>query len=146
MNGTVFVIDDDASARQSMRALLTTLRFSCREFDAAESFLENYDAATPGCVLCDLRLQGMSGLELLDILDRNAATTPVILVTAFAKTPLTVRAMRRGAVNVLDKPIDEDQLWEAVREALNLDAKRREKRTIRGSDVAKDRSRNTGVL
>ena len=127
MNGIVHVIDDDAANRNSLKASLDALRFTPKTYESAEDFLSVYDSKLPSCVLTDLRLRGMSGMELLETLSNRNEPTPVILVTAFAKTTLTVRAIRNGAVNVLDKPVDEDQLWEAVHEALNLDRHRRER-------------------
>ena len=125
MNGTVHVIDDDAANRASLRASLEALRFAAKEYESAEDYLAAPQEETPSCVLTDLRLRGMSGLELLESIAQRGQTTPVVLITAFAKTALTVRAIRNGAVNVLDKPVDEDHLWEAIHEALKLDQERR---------------------
>lgn len=126
-DGTVFIIDDDPGARESIAALVGSMGFAARVFDSAETFLEAYRGTESGCVVSDLRLRGISGLELLERLLAANAPIPVILVTAYAKTPITVRAMRRGAVNVLEKPLDEHQLWDAIREALSLDRMRRER-------------------
>ena len=123
----IFIIEDDAATRESLQAMIENMGYKTRSFDSAESFLEQSAYSSGGCVLADLRLRGMSGLEFLERLSNSNIPIPVILVTAFAKTPLTVRAMRRGAVNVLDKPLDEHQLWDAIREALCLDRHRRER-------------------
>ena len=130
-DAAVYIIDDDDATRQSVRTLLQTMGYAVREYPTAEAFLASNDARASGCVLTDMRLSGMSGLELVEKLSTEPYPIPVILFTAFAKTPLTVRAMRRGAINVLDKPLDEDQLWEAVRDAFRIDRRRRDLRRER---------------
>ena len=124
---TIFIIEDDPASRESLQVMIETMGFTTRSFESAESFLEQSAYNSGGCVLTDLRLRGMSGLEFLERLGNSNIPIPVILVTAYAKTPLTVRAMRRGAVNVLDKPLDEHHLWDAIREALALDRVRRDR-------------------
>jgi len=128
MEDTIYLIEDDAAARSSTQALIVALGFQSREFESAEEFLQQHDPSNSGCVLTDLRLRGMSGIELLEALNAMNDDMPVVILTAYAKTQLTVRAMRSGAINVLDKPVDEDQLWEALREGLNVDRDRRLRR------------------
>jgi FixJ family two-component response regulator len=95
-------------------------------FESAEEFLAQYRSDQAGCVVTDLRLRGMSGLELLDRLAQDDRGIPVILVTGFAKTHLTVRAVKTGAVTVLEKPYDDEDLWSAIRNALLQDQERRD--------------------
>lgn len=119
---TVFVVDDDVQARKSVCALVQSMGLHARSFASAEEFLEQYQEGLPGCVVADLRLPGMSGLELQDQLLRRKIPLPVIILTGYARTTTTVRAMQGGAVTVLDKPYADDDLWDAIRAALAREA------------------------
>ncbi len=121
----VFVIDDDGLSRESVTALVDSMGMKAVAFESAEEFLSQYRCDQAGCVVTDLRLRGMSGLELLDTLAQQDQAIPVILVTGFAKTHLTVRAVKTGAVTVLEKPYDDEDLWNAIRNALLQDQQRR---------------------
>lgn len=125
---TVFIVDDDEQARFSVCALVRALGKDCQAFASAEDFLQSYDPTRPGCVVTDLRLSGKTGVELQEELLQRGCRIPVIVLTGFARTPLTVRAMRNGAVTMLDKPYREDELAEAIDQALQLDAEQRSKR------------------
>ena len=122
---TVFVIDDDEAARLSVCALATSMHVASESFASAEEFLDAFDPARPGCVVADVRMPGASGVDLLSILAQRGSRIPVIIVTAFADTPLTVKAMKGGAVTFLEKPCSNHELWNAIREALALDAAKR---------------------
>ncbi len=117
---TVFVIDDDQQARESVCALVQSMGLRSRAFASAEEFLDHVDRDVRGCVVTDLRMLGMNGLELQDTMRERGIIIPVILITAYARTSLTVRAMKQGAVTLLEKPYEEDDLWDAVREALRM--------------------------
>lgn len=119
---TVFVIDDDEAARLSVCALATSMHVPSEGFASAEEFLAAFDPDRPGCIVADVRMPGASGVDLLEILEKRGARIPVIIVTAFADTPLTVRAMKGGAVTFLEKPCGHHELWDAIREALARDA------------------------
>lgn len=125
---TVFVIDDDEGARKSVCALVESMGLTAEAFASAEDFLNRYrDAAgRPGCLVTDLRMVGMSGLELQDRLVQQHIFIPVVVLTAFARTSATVRAVKAGAVAVLDKPYTDDDLWDAISAALAKDATERE--------------------
>ena len=128
--GYVFVIDDDDAIRRSVRALLSTMRVDVRDYPSAEAFLDDYDGRRPACLVTDVRMCGMSGLELQQRLQELGHEMAIIVITAHATTPMAVRAMRSGAVTVLEKPCDEDALYNAVRQGLiddqeGLDADRR---------------------
>lgn len=118
MDSTVFVVDDDPGARESVGMLVRSMQIPSELFHSAEAFLESFDEHRPGCVVTDVRMLGMSGLELLTALQDRNSNLPVIVLTAFATTPLTVRAMQSGAVTLLDKPYRADELWEAIRQSL----------------------------
>jgi FixJ family two-component response regulator len=91
---------------------------NAESFASAEEFLDKYAEERPGCLVTDLRMHGMSGVELQENLARRGVLLPVILLTAYARTPVTVRALQAGAITVLDKPCDDDDLWNAIRGAL----------------------------
>jgi two-component system response regulator FixJ len=119
---TVFVVDDDQQARHSVCALVRSMGLRAEPFSSSESFLQQYREGTSGCVVADVRMLGMSGLELLEEFKRRGVSLPVILLTAYPRTPLIVRAVKAGAVTVLEKPYQEDDLWDAIRQALAQDA------------------------
>ena len=119
----VFVVDDDHDARESVCALIKSMGIEVEGFDSAEAFLENVGTTQAGCIVTDVRLRGINGVELLETLNSKDYHLPVVVITAYASTPLTVRAMQGGAVTFLEKPCDDQQLWDAVRNALELGAK-----------------------
>lgn len=117
----VYVIDDDAQSGRAVAELVRTFGHQVKTFQNPREFVDQLDAIDQqqiGCVITDLRMNGVDGMEVLQrILDREVAL-PVIIVTAYAETAVTVRALRRGAVAVLDKPFRDDELWSFVQEAL----------------------------
>ena len=122
---TVYVVDDDRQARESVCALVRSMGGRAESFESAERFLERYEAGSPGCLVSDMRMFGMSGLELQEKMVDERICLPVILITAFPKTHTTVRAIQMGAVNVIEKPYDDDSLWDAIRKAVAIDRDRR---------------------
>ncbi|MFO0946919.1 MAG: response regulator [Planctomycetota bacterium] len=128
---TVFIVDDDPAARDSVTALVESMNIRCEGFASAEEFLQAYDPNKPGCLVTDVRLLGMSGLELQEQLAQRRASLPVVVITAHADVPLAVKAMRRGAINILEKPCRQQELWETIRSALNVDAANRKRRANR---------------
>ncbi|MEF2073609.1 response regulator FixJ [Consotaella aegiceratis] len=133
---TVYVIDDDQGVRHSLSFLLETSDFNVRAFDSAVSFLSELSEIGPGCVITDIRMPGMTGLELLQHLKDSQPGIPVIVITGHGDVPLAVEAMKGGALDFLEKPFDEDQLLRAVRSALEQsDAERQrdeERREVEG--------------
>jgi len=117
----VYIVDDDAQARKSVQTLTDSMGVKTKSFASAEEFLQHYDGHRPGCLVVDVRMIGMSGLELQEKLNEMNHSLSIVVLTAFATTPITVRAMRNGAVTLLEKPCDEDQLWDAIRAALAAD-------------------------
>ncbi len=118
-NRTVFVVDDDADLRASVAALVTSLGLPCRDFPSAEAFLADCSVAERGVAVVDLRMPGMSGVQLQEELARRGSRMPVILLTAFARTHTIVKAIQAGAVTAIDKPYHDDDLWDAIRSALD---------------------------
>lgn len=115
---TVFVIDDDANLRASVCALVSSLGCHAQSFASAEEFLASQAPCKRGVAVVDLRMPGMSGLEFQEELSRRKSHLPVIILTAHARTPITVRAIQAGAVTMIDKPYHDDDLWDAIRTAL----------------------------
>ena len=122
---TVFVVDDDESVRSSLKFLLRSASLESRVFGSAQEFLETYDPAQPGCLVLDVRMPGMSGLELQQELNLRGATIPVIFITGHGDVPMAVEAMQHGAHDFLQKPFKDEDLIERVRRALATDAKTR---------------------
>lgn len=115
---TVFVVDDHELARNSVCALVESMGVRAKAFASAEEFLQDYPLGEPGCLVTDVRMLGMSGIELQECLTAHGVDLPVVVITAHANTALTVRAMRNGAITLLEKPCSDDDLWDAIREAL----------------------------
>lgn len=126
MNATVFLVDDDAAVRDALRTLLMTEGFAVETYDSAEDFLARYRAADqPGCLVLDVRMPGLSGLELQKLLVERAINLPIIFLTGHGDIPMSVRALKAGAVDFLEKPADPSLLLARVREAIALDQRRR---------------------
>jgi len=118
---TVFVVDDDAAARESVVALVGQKGLPARSFSSAEDFLSDYDPTRKGCVVIDVRMAGMSGLDLLKKLKIQKTSLPVVVITGYADVPMAVQAMQEGAVTFLEKPCQEQELWQAIHQALELE-------------------------
>ena len=114
----VSIVDDDESLRRSVRNLLTSVGFRVQTFESAEAFLESPDRARTGCVVLDLRMPGMSGLDLLGHLARTGSRIPVIILTAHSDDDARRRSLQAGAVAHLGKPFHGEALLGAVRRAL----------------------------
>jgi FixJ family two-component response regulator len=122
---TVYVVDDDPAVRDSVSALVNSAGLRVQTFPSAEAFLQEYKPDKPGCLVTDLRMLGMSGLDLLETLQKSASPLPAILISAYADVPAAVRAMEAGAVTLLEKPCRNDQLVQAIHKALERDAAQR---------------------
>jgi two-component system response regulator FixJ len=115
---TIFVVDDDAAVRQSLRVLLEVNGYAVQTFDSAEAFLAQLPDAESGCLLLDVRMPGMSGLDLQRELTRRAVDLPVVVITGHGDVPMAVAALKAGAVDFLEKPFDSDALLASLRDAL----------------------------
>ena len=113
----VCLVDDDAELRASFKSLLKTTGIAGATCASAEEFLATYEQKNIGCIILDVRMPGMGGLELLDALRRRHVFIPVILLTGHADVKLTVQAMRKGALDVVEKPFREEELFAQVRQA-----------------------------
>ncbi len=125
---TVFLVDDDEALRRATMRLLSSAGFDVRPYGSAEAFLAEYDPSVPGCLLLDLRMPGRNGLELQQVLAERGTPVPIVFLTGHADVPATVRAMKRGAVDFLEKPVPEDQLLAALERALARDTQDRRER------------------
>ncbi len=121
---TVFVVDDDVSVRKALARLLTSVGFGVETFPGAAELLARSPSQEHGCVLLDIKMPGTTGVELQRMLKTARIEMPVIFLSAHADVPLTVRAMKEGALDVITKPFQEDCLLDAVRRAITLDAAR----------------------
>ena len=122
---TVFVVDDDASIRASIQGLLKSAGLRSEGFETAEKFLERKPLDGPSCLILDVSLPGISGMDFQQQLKKAGLHIPIIFVTAHGDIPMTVKAMKSGAVEFLPKPFGRQQLLDAVQQALELDAVRR---------------------
>jgi FixJ family two-component response regulator len=125
-NPIVHVVEDDAVSRSLVGALAQSMGLRCRLFAGCREFLDNYDAQQPGCLVLDIFMPDMNGLELQNELNRRGAVIPVIFVTANDHVPSAVEAMRHGAFNYLLKPIRNSDLVDSMRRALEHDRQNRQ--------------------
>jgi two-component system response regulator DctR len=123
---TVFIVDDDAGVREAVAALVESMSFPARSFASAEDFLRVYGPAAAGCLITDVRMLGMSGLDLLERLKSLGAVLPVIVMTAYADVPLAISVMKQGAFSLLQKPCRDHDLWATIHDALQADAANRQ--------------------
>ncbi len=119
--GTVHVVDDDGAIRDALAWLLGSRGLSSRTWPSAEAFLAGHDPAAPGCLVLDIRMDGMSGIELFDALAAAGSPLPVIFLTGHGDVPLAVAALKKGAFDFVEKPFNDNQLVDLVFEALRRD-------------------------
>lgn len=115
---TVYVIDDDDAARDSLQFLLETAGLHAQTYETATAFLKNLPSPGSGCIITDVRMPGMTGIELLKTLKARAFPLPVIVITGHGDIPLAVDAMREGAADFLEKPYNDDALLQSIERAV----------------------------
>jgi RNA polymerase sigma factor (sigma-70 family) len=125
----VFVVDDDASVRSSLKFLLSTVGLQAETFDSPDSFLHKKRPDVPSCLVLDVRLPGVSGIDFQRELAAQNICIPIVFLTGHGDIPMSVRAMKAGAVEFLTKPFRDQDLLDAVRVALDRDRARREQET-----------------
>ncbi len=118
----IHVVDDDEAIRDSIAWLLDGERYSVRTYATGEDFLARVEHLSPACVILDIRMPGMSGVEVHEQLTRNAVGAPVIFVTGHGDVPMAVEAIKRGAFDFIEKPFNEQKLTSVIERALELDA------------------------
>ena len=129
---TVFVIDDDASIRKSLSRLLRSAGYGAETFSSAEEFLRRDHFDGVGCILLDVRMPGLSGMALQEELNNADYHMPIVFITGHGDIPMSVEAMKKGAVDFLTKPFDDDELLQALRSAIEKDRNARAEHTEAG--------------
>lgn len=125
---TVFIVDDDPAIRIAMQALMESVGIAHEIFASGDDFLEHVEDGAAGCLVLDIRMPGLGGLELQEELLRRGSTLPVIFITGHGDVPMAVNAMQKGAVDFIQKPFRDQDLLDRIRDALNTDRERREER------------------
>jgi two-component system, LuxR family, response regulator FixJ len=125
----VFIIDDDTSVRKSLSRLLRTSGFIVETYESGEQFLAREPYQGIGCMILDIRMPGLSGMDLHDELIRTQRALPIIFITGHGDIPMSVRAMKNGAIDFLPKPFDEEDLLQALDKAIKADKKAKEEET-----------------
>ena len=139
---TVFVVDDDRAVRESLALLVQSVGLEVETFSGAGEFLDAYQPDLGGCLITDIRMPGMSGLELQERLTEEGYHIPVIVLTGFGDVPAAVRALKGGAVDFVEKPFNPQALLDLVQQALARDAELREQ-AAREADLAERMARLT---
>jgi len=121
----VYIVDDDEASRAYFSTALSSANLTCRTVESAQLFLDAYDPQQPGCVLLDVQMPGMTGLELQQQLNVRGAIIPVIFISGFAEVPIAVEALQQGAFGFLQKPLSRETLLTHVRKALDHDSANR---------------------
>lgn len=124
---TVFVVDDDPAIRKSLRWLIESIGLPVKTYASGSDFLDEYDPKHPGCLVLDVRMPGMSGLDLQERLCERGRCVPIIVLTAFGDVPMAVRAMKFGAIHFFEKPVKDQELLDHIQAALLEDQKWRER-------------------
>lgn len=122
---TVFIVDDDEAVCKSLGMLIEGEGLAVQTYENAADFLNAYDPALAGCLVVDVRMPGMSGLELQEELAKRGHNIPTIIITGHADLPMAVEAVKTGAVSFIEKPFTDETLLADIRKALALDAKAR---------------------
>ena len=128
-----YVVDDIELNREMLAGLLHGAGIEARVFDSARRFLADFDPTAAGCILLDIRMPGMSGLEMLEELNARGVVVPVVMITAHADVPVAIQAMREGAYEFIEKPFDARHLLDVVRRAFLVCAERLHERAERDS-------------
>ena len=130
---TVFLVDDDDAVRDALGLLLDSVGLRTAAFPSAAAFLDQYDPRRPGCLVLDIRMPAMSGMELQTALAEKSVNIPIIFLSGHGNVSMSAKAFRSGAVDFLEKPFDENILLERIHEAIRLDQSNREASTRRAN-------------
>jgi FixJ family two-component response regulator len=122
---TVFVVDDDQAMRSSLKWLIESVGMQVEVYESADAFIRDYYPGRAGCLLLDVRMPGMSGLELQEHFVKHEIRIPIIIITGHGDVPMAVRAMKAGAMDFIEKPFNDELLLESIRNALALDVEQR---------------------
>ena len=124
-NPTVYIVDDDAVVRDALKLLMESVGLQVATFASAQEYLDQFDADQAGCLIVDVRMPGISGLDLQARLAAERIHPPVIIITGHGDVPMAVRAVQAGAVDFLEKPFNNQAMLDSVHHAIEMDAKRR---------------------
>ncbi len=122
---TVFIVDDDLAVARSLRWLIESVQLKVETFASAQAFLDGYDAAKPGCLVLDVRMPGMSGIELQERLTAQRIGVPIIFITGHGDVQMAVRAVQAGAFDFIEKPFNDQDLLDRMQRAISFDSDRR---------------------
>ena len=118
---TVFIVDDDDAVRSAVQTLIESMDIPTAAFDHVQSFLDSYDPNQPGCLILDVRLPQISGLELQEYLHRKGINIPIIFVSGHSNVSMAVRTLKAGAIDFIEKPFDDQVLLDSIQKALEVD-------------------------
>ena len=124
---TVFIVDDDQAVARSLRWLIESVQLKVETFASAQAFLDGYAAAKPGCLVLDVRMPGMSGIELQERLTAQRIRIPIIFITGHGDVQMAVRAVQAGAFDFIEKPFNDQDLLDRIQRAISFDSERRER-------------------
>ncbi|WP_303907953.1 response regulator transcription factor [Thiohalomonas denitrificans] len=122
---TVFIVDDDEAVRDSLSWLMSSVGLAAKSFSSARVFLDTYAPSRPGCVVLDIRMPGMSGLDLQEQIRKRGIELPLIFISGHADVPMAVRALKSGAFDFIEKPFNDQVLLECVQRAIEEDEEHR---------------------
>jgi FixJ family two-component response regulator len=128
---TVFIVDDDADVRKSISLLVRSVDLNCETYSSGNDFLASHDPVRPGCLVLDVRMPGLTGLELQRELRSHAVEMPIIFVSAHGEIPMVIQSLRAGALDFLQKPFSPQAMLERIHEAIVEDARRRRSKSQR---------------
>ncbi|SFV77393.1 Nitrogen regulation protein NR(I) [hydrothermal vent metagenome] len=120
---TVFIVDDEKPVRDSIKFLMESIGLQAKVFSSAQEYLDQFDTDAPGCLITDIRMPMMSGLDLQQKLSENVLHPPIIMITGHGDVPMAVSAIQQGAVDFVEKPFNNQKLLDIVYKALEIDAK-----------------------
>ncbi len=126
---TIYIVDDDAGVRKSLKRLLRSSGFEVVAFSSAEEYLGNIPVASPSCLLLDVRMPGLNGIALKEELDSRGSFIPIVFITGHGDIPMSVGAMKSGAVDFLPKPFADQDLFDAIDRAIGRDIRERRERS-----------------
>lgn len=134
LNGTIYLIDDDDAIRHSLSRMLADVGYDVFDYNSATSFLSNSRVVSPAVILLDMQMPDLSGLELLDCLEKNGSTTPIIFLSGQSHPQQIVKGLKKGALDFLFKPFNLEELLNAIQTALEYDRKQF-KRILKTSEI-----------
>ena len=129
---TIFIVDDEKPVRDSIKFLMESIGLQAKVFASAQEYLDQFDDDAPGCLITDIRMPMMSGLDLQQKLSEKALHPPIIMITGHGDVPMAVSAIQQGAIDFVEKPFNNQKLLDIVYKALEIDAKRRGENTKLG--------------